>query len=98
MFSEYFLKLIRDDLDLQTALSPIHDYLYTDAVFDAAQPVSEEHVRNVILKSAPKTCSLDPVLISLFVECLDELLHAVTHIIYSCLSLAFFHQSLKLPL
>ena len=57
VFSEYFLnkvKLIRDDLDLQASVSPIHDDPYTDAVFDASQPVSEEHVRNVILKSAPK--------------------------------------------
>ena len=38
VFSEYFLnkvKLIRDDLDLQTAVSPIHDDPYTDDVFDA---------------------------------------------------------------
>ena len=44
MFSEYFLKLIRDDLDLQTAVSSIHDDPYTDVVFDAFQPVSEEYV------------------------------------------------------
>ena len=68
---------------LQTALSPFHDDPYTEAVFDAFQPVSEEHVRNVILKSAPITCSLDPIPASLFVECLDEPLPAVTHIINS---------------
>ena len=65
--------------------SPIHDDPYTDAVFDAFQPVSEEHVRNVIVKSAPKTCSLDPIPTSLFVGCSDELLPAVTHIINSSL-------------
>ena len=75
------MKFIRDDLDLQTSVSPIHDDLYTDAVFDAFQPVSEEYVRNVILKSASKTCSLDPIPTSLFVEYFDELLPAVTHII-----------------
>ena len=72
VFSEYFLnkmKQIRNDLDLQTSLSPIHGDPYTAAVFDAFQPVSEEHVRNVMLKSAPKTCSLDPMPTSLFVEC-----------------------------
>ena len=46
---------------LQTALSPIHDDPYTDAVFDAFQLVSEEYVRNIILKPAPITCSLDPI-------------------------------------
>ena len=48
------VKQIRDDLDLQTSVSLIHDDAYTDAVFDAFQLVSEEHVRKVILKSAPK--------------------------------------------
>ena len=65
----------------KTAVSPIHGDPYTDAVFDAFQPVSEEHVRNVILKSCPNTCLLDPIPTSLFVECLDELPPAVTHII-----------------
>ena len=64
------VKQIRDDLDLQTSVSLIHDDAYTDAVFDAFQPDSEEHVRNVILKSAAKTCSLDPMPTSLSVECL----------------------------
>ena len=36
------VKLIRDDLDLQTAVSYNHDDPYTDVVFDAFQPVSEE--------------------------------------------------------
>ena len=63
----------------------IHDDLNTDAVCDVFQSVSEEHVRNVILKSAPKTCSLNAMPTSLFVECLDELLPADTHIINSSL-------------
>ena len=42
-------------------------------------------VRNVILKSAPKTRSLDPMPASLFVECLDEVLPGVTHIVNSSL-------------
>ena len=86
VLSEYFLnkvKQIRDDLDLQTSLSPLLGDPYTAAVFNAFQPVSEEHVRNVMLKSAPKTCSLDPMPTSVFVECLDELLPAATHIINS---------------
>ena len=67
-------------------MSPVHNDPYTDAVFDAFQPVSEEHVRNVILKSAPETYSLDPMPTSLFVECLDELLPAVTqNQLISCL-------------
>ena len=94
VFSEYFLnkvKLIRADLDLQTAVSPIHYDPYTDAVFDAFQPVSEEHVRNVILKSVPKTCSLDPIPTFLFVE----LFPAVTHVINSSLVSGVFPSEFK---
>ena len=91
------VKQIRDDLDLQTSVSLIHDDAYTDAVFDAFQPVSEEHVRNVILKSAPETYSLDPMPTSLFVECLDELLPAAKHRINSSLVSGVVPLSLKLP-
>ena len=82
VFFEYFLnkvKLICDDLDLQTAVSPVHDDPYTVVLFVAFQPVSEEHVRNVIFKSAPKTCSLDSIPTSSFVECSEEILPTVTH-------------------
>ena len=98
VFSEYFLNkvnVIRDDLDLQTVVSPIHGDPYTDAVFDAFQPVSEEHVGNVIFKSASKTYSLDPIQTSLFLECLDELLPAVTHMIYSSLVSGVFPPEFK---
>ena len=84
---------IRDDLDLQTSVSPIHDDPYIDAVLDAFQPVSEEHVRNVglILKSVPKTCSLDPIPTFLFVE----LFPAVTHVINSSLVSGVFPSEFK---
>ena len=36
--------------------------------------VSESVVKNLILKSAPKTCQLDPIPPFLLVECLDTLL------------------------
>ena len=104
VFSECFrkkVKLIRDDLDLQTAVSPIHGDPYADAVFDAFQPVSEEHVRNVIFKSASKTCTLDPIPTSLFIECLIMIIiiingnfYSATN--YSCMgSLAALYNDIK---
>ena len=84
------MNLIRDNLELQTAVSPIHDDPYTDAVFDELKTDSKERARNVILKCAPKARSLYPIPTSLFVECLDELLTAVTHIINSSLASGFF--------
>ena len=65
-------------------------YPYTDAVFGAFQLVLEEHVRNVILQSAPKTCSLDPISTSLLFECLDEFPPTVTHIVNSFLVTGVF--------
>ena len=71
----------------------LHVDPYSDAVFDAFQPVSEEHVRNVTLTSAPKTCSLDPIPTSLL--CLNQLLPAVSHIINSSLVSGVFPLEVK---
>ena len=40
------------------------------------EPVSMQCVKNTILQSSQKTCSLDPLPTSLFVECLEQLLPA----------------------
>ena len=74
---------------------PIHEGPYTDAVFDAFQPISEEHVRKVTLKCAPETCSLDPIPTFLFVECLAALLPAVAHLFNSSLVLGVFPSEFK---
>ena len=35
----------------------------------------------MILKSLPKSCELDPMPISLFFECIDEVVTAITHVV-----------------
>ena len=42
--------------------------------------MSEQELRNVILKSKPTTCSVDPTT-SLFLDCLDDLLPTLTQIV-----------------
>ena len=49
----------------------------------------------MILKSSQKTCSLDRISTSLFVECFDQLLSAVTAIINQSLQTGVFHSVFK---
>ena len=43
--------------------------------------MSEQELRNVILKSKPTTCSVDPIPTSLFLDCFDDLLPTLTQIV-----------------
>ena len=44
-------------------------------------PVSEDDVRKMILKSSPKSCEFYPMPTSLLLECIDEVVPAVTHVV-----------------
>ena len=63
---------------------------YTEYSFCSFQPVSIQCVKNTIFKSSLKTCSLDPIPTSFFVECLDQLLPAVMVIINKSLRTGVF--------
>ena len=52
-------------------------------------------VKNTILQSSQKTCSLDPLPTSLFVECLEKLLPAVTAVINQSLQTGVFPSIFK---
>ena len=60
--------------------------------------VSESVVKNLILKSAPKTCQLDPIPTPLLVECLGTLLPSLTALVNSSLSSGIFPQVFKTAL
>uniref|UniRef100_UPI003AF53422 reverse transcriptase domain-containing protein n=1 Tax=Thiolapillus sp. TaxID=2017437 RepID=UPI003AF53422 len=62
------------------------------------KPVSESVVKNLILKSAPKTCQLDPIPTPLLVECLDTLLPSLTALVNSSLSSGVFPEVFKTAL
>ena len=62
------------------------------------KPVSESVVKNLILKSAPKTCQLDPVPTPLLVECLNTLLPSLTALVNSSLSSGIFPEVFKTAL
>ena len=59
--------------DTSTADKPTFTKL-TDASFIAFQPCSTEEVRKFLIRSPPKSCSLDPLPTFILREFLDELL------------------------
>lgn len=59
------------------------------------QQLSYDDVRSLVQKSAKKTCILDPMLTSMFVVCLEELLPLITCILNSSLSLGHFPSKWK---
>ena len=59
------------------------------------KPVSESVVKNLILKSAPKTSQLDPIPTPLFVESLDALLPSLIALVSSSLPFGVFPEVFK---
>ena len=89
-------KSIRDELDSQVpVLNLLTDAPYTESSFCSFQSVSIQCAKNTILNSSQKTCSLDPIPTSLFVECLDQLLPVVTAITNQCLQTGVFPSLFK---
>ena len=93
-FADYFIrkvKTIRDELDSQMPVPILPtDGPYTQSSLHFFEPVSMQCVKNTILQSSQKTCSLDPLPTSLFVECLEQLLPAVTAVINQSLHTGVF--------
>ena len=77
-FADYFIrkvKTIRDELDSQMPVPILPtDGPYTQSSLHFFEPASMQCVKNTILQSSQKTCSLDPLPTSFFVECLEQLL------------------------
>ena len=103
LFSTFFRdKIIKLRLDLDSQPVATSSLPLTNT-FDGVslctfKPVSESVVRNLILKSAPKPCQLDPIPTPLVVECLDTLLPSLTALVNSSLSSGVFPEVLKTAL
>ena len=99
-FADYFIrtaKTNRDELDseMPVPISLPTDGPYTQSSLHLFEPVSLQCVKNTILQSSQKTCSLDPLPTSLFVECLEQLLPAVTAVINQSLQTGVFPSVFK---
>ncbi len=65
------------------------------SVLDDFAPATEDEVRKIIIESAPKSCSLDPIPTTLLKECTDILLPVITKIVNLSLSTATMPADFK---
>lgn len=88
--NQYFLgkiETIRNNLNLQNSTSHESvDFLRADTKFDGHPlalftPASTVEVKTIIMKTAPKSCELDPIPTSLLKQCLDSMLLFIADII-----------------
>ena len=99
LFSNYFsdkIMKIRNELDSQAVSAlPAQADSFSGFTLSTFEPVTEAMVKLVITKSAPKTCSLDPIPTPLLLEILDCLLPSLTALINSSLSSGLFPPSFQ---
>ena len=73
------IEMIREELDANCLMPENRDF--NGEKLSDFEPVTEDFVKKLILDSPKTSCELDPLPISLFVECLDVLLPHITKII-----------------
>ena len=99
LFSNYFsdkIMKIRNELDSQAVSAlPAQTDSFSGITLSTFEPLTEAMVKLVITKSAPKTCTLDPIPTPLLLEILDCLLPSLTALINSSLSSGLFPQAFK---
>ncbi len=98
-FADYFvgkIELIRAKLDAVDCDLPVDTPC--DVSLSCFNPLSEDAIRKLILKSPTKSCSLDPIPSTLLKKCLDVLLPIITAIVNLSLSSGVFPDVYKLAL
>ena len=99
IFCNFFsdkIKTIRHQLDSETSSNSLPESTpFNGFPFLTFEPVTERDVKSVILKSAPKSCALDPVPTHLLIECLDAVLPSLTALFNSSLTSGIFPQEFK---
>ena len=97
----FYRKIINIRTDLDAATMEAQGRVHHDAVFDCDQklhdftPLSTDEVEKHIQRSSKKSCTLDPMLTSLVVSMVDELLPSISLILNSFLSLGYFPEVWK---
>ena len=99
-FSSFFndkIESIRKDLDtLNKNVDPLYaDTAHTASSFTSFRTVTQDEVKTLIMQAHKKTCSLDAIPTSLLVECIEELLPAITYIINNSLTSGTFPDAYK---
>ena len=107
LFAEFFVskvKTIRDKLDSSEAVSDFTsgETSFTGQHMSNFNPISDEELKKIILSCKPTTCELDPMPTSLLIECIDEVLPAISFVINNSLSSgvvpSIFKQAVVKPL
>ena len=88
---------IRNDLD--SAVASASTLVLPDetcnSTFESFQALTEDELKKIILSFSPKSCSLDAIPTSLLVDCLDELLPTLLHIVNESLQSGIFPNMYK---
>ena len=88
-------KQIRTSIDqhkLQTQNSTTQTSL---TIFDSFHPVTITQLHTMIKSSKPTSCALDPIPTSLLLECLDDILPTLTHVINTSILSGQFPTNMK---
>ena len=95
------IRKIRDFLDRQSTCEIIFDE-FNGIPFNEFQLVTNDYVKNIILKCSTKSCDLDPIPTSLLKQCIDFLIPYITDIFNISLSSGcvpdLFKQAILIPL
>ena len=65
------------------------------AIFDSFHPVTITQLHAIMKSSKPTSCALDPIPTSLLLECLNDILPTLTHIIYTSILSGQFPTYMK---
>ena len=96
-FIDFFsgkIETIRSALDLQTGHNPVPVY-QCESSFSEFEPVSEESVSKIIMKSSDSSCDLDPLPTWMLKQTLPHLLTFITALVNLCFKTATMPEELK---
>ena len=95
-FCQFFIdKVSKIRHDLDAFGSDPYFEPFEGHVFNEFKTVSKDLVKEIILSSPPKSCSLDPIPTVLLTQCIDELAETITDIINASLTNGSVPTSLK---
>ena len=100
-FANYFcwkIELIKDNIENIAVVPPTAEYRLPDVKLETLQPLSEEELYNIIVKSLNATCCLDPIPTWLLKLCARELTPVIMKMINLSLSGGYVRDSWKLKL
>ena len=76
------------------SFEPPSERCHTDS-FAQFNQLTMDDVRDIILRSAKKSCKLDPIPTSMVIHCMNELLPVITSMVNMCLQSGYFAEEWK---